>query len=292
VSNSTVTDDELAAWKGQFGQEVAREQARKAHKKQSQIKQVKSFVWDDRTINRILSKKDRSSVKLTLEIAKHRTQLQAAIGSLNSTTLTDDQREAVQENINRINREIAQLESDYRAAQAAFAEANAHQFGIVAINHRNRTQQRLQDVQEARDRLKSSKNSAKAGELNPFKRRECKPVVMWDVGKRSPKKEPKSDPSVNEIGGKEMIDTPLVETKPLLTDFMSLEQLMDSVDRAIAQPNGRLTGVRENMVSRYSKHVSPVWEHQLVGHTQVGEIMDFAEWKRRVAEDEDVDMQE
>jgi len=286
VSNSPITEEELIAWTLQLGEEVAREQARKLHKKQAQVEQVQTFVWDDRTINRILSRKNRSSVKLTLEFAKLRTQLQAELGALNSTTLSDEQRSLVQENIARINKEIAQLEGDYRSTQNAFAEANAHQFGIVAINHRNRTEQRLQDVEEARKRLKSSKEPSKASELNPFKRRECKPVVMWDVGKRSPKKEPKPDPTID-MSGSGLIDTPLAQTRTLLTDLVPLTQLMEAVDKATTQPGSKLRAVRRNMAKQYSEEPARIWSEL----PTIGEVMDFAEWKRRVQE-EDVDMQE
>jgi hypothetical protein len=285
VSNSAISDEDISAWMSQYSEELAREQVKRVPRKVAQLKHLKSFVWDDRTINRILSQKDRSSVKLTLEIAKLRTQLQAELGALNNSSLSDEQRQAAQENINRINREIAQLESDYRAAQRAFSEANAHQFGIVAINHRNRTEQRLQDVEEARKRLKSSKGTS--GELNPFKRRECKPVVMWDVGKRSPKKEPSANPQSEKMDSQMLTDDE--NKRKTILDVMSIEQLMENVDKALSQPGARLNAVRRKMARLYSKTPSAIWENQLLG--QVGEVMEFAEWKRRVAE-EDVEMQE
>ena len=289
VSNSAITEFELEAWREQVGEDAARELSRKVHKKLSQIRHVKEFVWDDGTINRILSQKNRSSVKLTLEIAKLRTQLQAELGALNSTNLSEEQRDAIQSNINRINAEISSLETQYRSTQQSFAEAHAHQFGIVAINHRNRTEQRKQDVEEARKRLKSDKIASKnPGELNPFKRRECKPVVMWDVGKRSPKKEPKADPLLLERG--RSIDTPINSQKQTLSDIVSVDKIMANVAEAVSQPGARLAAVRRNMASNYSDNVSPVWAKQLKGITP-GEIMDFAEWKRRVAE-ENVDMEE
>ena len=288
ISNSAIISEELDAWVAQFGDEFASEQCKKVHRKQVQIKQVKAFVWDDRTINRILSHKNRSTVKLTLEIAKLRTQLQSELGALNSTSLSDEQRLSVQENINRINKEISQVESDYRAAQRAFSEANSHQFGIVAINHRNRTEQRLQDVEEARNRLKSSKG--KTGELDPFKRRECKPVVMWDVGKRSPKKEPSADPTGLKPDQEMLSGLEPVEKRKTLVDLIGLEKLVDSIEQALAQPGTRLAAVRRKMARQYSETISPIWDNQLLATAQTGEIMDFPEWKRRVAED--VDMQE
>jgi hypothetical protein len=288
ISNSPITAEELTAWIAQYSDQTARDQARTALRKQAQVKQVKAFVWDDRTINRILAQRNRSTVKLTLEIAKLRTQLQAELGALNNSSLSDEQRNTVQENINKLNKDIAQLESDYRSAQRAFSEANAHQFGIVAINYRNRTEQRLQDVEEARKRLKSSKG--KTGELDPFKRRECKPVVMWDVGKRSPKKEPSANPTGHKLEEEMLTDGDSSSKRKTLTDFISIEKLMDNVEKAMSEPGARLSAVRRKISKSYSKSFSPIWDNQLIGG-QVGEIMEFAEWKRRVAE-EDVEMQE
>ena len=293
VSNSALTDTELSAWVELFGAEAAKEQVRKMSRKQSQVKQVKSFVWDDKTINRILSSKNRSSVKLTLEIAKLRTQLQADLGALNtaSSSMTEAQRVTVQENINRLNREIAELENAHRAAQRAFADANAHQFGIVAINHRNRTEQRIQDIEEARKRqktIKSATNTSAARELNPFKRRECKPVVMWDVGKRSPKKEPKADPQLLEVAAA-TTETPTgAQPRVSIADLISLDQLVADVTRATSDAGSRLAAVRRGQRAHYGKNISPVWARQLAGG-QGGEIMEFAEWKRRVAEDVDME---
>lgn len=285
VSNSWIQDSEVSAWVELFGTEAAKQQARKVGKKQSQIKQIKQFVWDDKTINRILSTKG-SSVKLTLEIAKLRTQLQAELGALNtsSSSLSDSQRDTIQANVNRINREITELENQSRFSQRAFADANAHQFGIVAINHRNKTEQRMQDVEEARKRLRTTKVSKAdvAKELNPFKRRECKPVVMWDVGKRSPKKEPSADPALADTAQPDLLTA--APHKVSIADLVSLDSLVSDVTHATSQPGNRLAGVRRSQRVQYGDTISKIWKRQLES-IQPGEIMDFTEWKRRVADD-------
>jgi hypothetical protein len=147
-------------------------------------------------------------------------------------------------------------------------------------------------VEEARKRLKSSKTEAQdAQQLNPFKRRECKPVVMWDVGKRSPKKDPHPDPNLS-LHAKDAaaLDTRMGSQQPkLLTEIVPLEDLVSKVSEATSRSDARLAAVRRNMALYYSDAQAEVWEGQLVG-IQPGEIMEFAEWKRRVAED--VDMQD
>ena len=287
VSSKEISSDELNMWLAHFGHEVALESARKIGMKQSQVKIVHEFIWDDSTINRILSKRNRSSVKLTLEIAKLRTALQAELGALNSASanMTQEQREAIQENINRLNREMTEHELEYRSVQRAFEEANAHQFGIVAINHRNRTEQRVQDIEEARKKLKNktSKHEEKK-ELNPFKRRECKPVVMWDVGKKSPQKESAKEPLLH------VPDQPLSEASEganpiMISDVLELDKLVANVTKAVATGQPRLASVQRSLRSAYGLETAAVWEEQLLG-SSVGEIMDFADWKRRVAEEQ------
>lgn len=284
VSNTELTDMELSNWIGSFGADAAKNMARKAAKKQAQVRQVKDFVWDDRTINRILSKKKSSSVKLTLEVAKLRTALQAELATFNNGSATEEQRTTANINVSRIKKEIAEREAQFRAAQQAFSEANAHQFGIVAINHRNRTEQRLQDVEEARKRQRCKKVETSSG-LNPFKRRECKPVVMWDVGRRSPKKTAQEDPSLLDLVDEPMGRVPEAERKQIIiSDLISIEKLVSDASAALSRPGSRLETVRRGMRSQYSPHTAPIWRDQLVGAEQ-GEIMDFTEWKRRVAED-------
>ena len=283
VSNTELTDLELANWIGSFGADAGKNMARKAVRKQAQVRQVKEFVWDDRTINRILSKKKSSSVKLTLEVAKLRTALQAELATFNNGSATEEQRTAANDNVLRIKKEIADREAQFRAAQQAFSEANAHQFGIVAINHRNRTEQRLQDVEEAKKRLRSKKVESSSG-LNPFKRRECKPVVMWDVGRRSPKKTAQQDPV-----GLDLVDEPMRlpeadRKQVIISDLISIEKLVSDASAAVSRSGSRLETVRRGMRSHYSPHTAPLWRDQLIGGEQ-GEIMDFNEWKRRVAED-------
>ena len=286
VSNTELTETELSNWISWFGLEASKQLARKVGRKQSQVRQLKEFVWDDRTINRMLSKKKSSSVKLTLEVAKLRTALQAELGVLNSASSSESQRASASESISRINKEIAELEGEFRANQQAFADANTHQFGIVAINHRNRTEQRMQDIEEARKRQRSAHSSPheKSSELNPFKRRECKPTVMWDVGKRSPKKtHSQESPVMNDIQDAPL-EYPVLDKKPVISDLISVEKLVSAATAALAKPGSRLNTARRSMRAEYSKEISPVWGEQLSG-IQPGEIMEFKEWKRRVAED-------
>jgi RNA polymerase-associated protein RTF1 len=287
VSNKEITEDELSKWLSETSPHTVRDLSHKVGKKQSQLRIVKEFVWDDGTINRILSKKNKSSVKITLEIAKLRTSLQAELSALNNSSaiMTEEQRSHIQDNINRISKEIHDLESEYRSTQRAFEEANAHQFGIVAINHRNRTEQRLQDVEEARKRFKNKgEKHAEGGnkELNPFKRRECKPVVMWDVGKRSPKRESAPEPSilVDEVA----LEKSIAQPKSVLSDLLSFEKLVSNIATAVSVADCRLAAQQRSMVSGFPATVSPVWESQVT--SSGGEIMDFNEWKQRVAEDD------
>ena len=286
VSNKEITEEELARWLNSVGQDIPRDLSHKVGKKQNQLRTVKEFVWDDGTINRILSKKNKSSVKLTLEIAKLRTSLQAELSAFNnsSANMTEEQRIGIQDNINRINREIQDLESEYRLAQRAFEEANAHQFGIVAINHRNRTEQRLQDVEEARKRFKNKGGKQHEGEkmeLNPFKRRECKPVVMWDVGKRSPKKESAPEPIARLEDA--TLESSVTEPKPVLSDLISFDKLLSNITAAVSVADCRLSAIRKSIVSAYPVSVSPIWESQNTGS---GEIMNLNDWRQRVAEDD------
>jgi hypothetical protein len=114
---------------------------------------------------------------------------------------------------------------------------------------------------------------------------------MWDVGKRSPKKDPHPDPKLS-LHAKDAaaLDTPMGSQQPkLLTEIVPLEDLVSKVSEATSRSDARLAAVRRNMALYYSDAQAEVWEGQLVG-IQPGEIMEFAEWKRRVAED--VDMQD
>jgi len=302
VSNSEISDFEFARWIVQVGDDFAHALCPKiGGTKIGHIKTILNFVWDDSVINRMLEEKKRTnrsnSVKLTLEIAKLRTTLQAELGRLNNALGSEEQRKSIQENINRINSEIHGLEQAYKTAQRAFEEANAHQYGIVAINHRNRTQQRIQEMEEARKRHKKLLHpdiSNVAGgnkQLNPFKRRECKPVVMWDVGKRSPKKEPvvASTDTMTDID----IATPAATTRPNLrkkqTISTNIESFVREITAAISGPKGtsRLGAVQQSMASSYSKNEQlPIWKS--LRTSSGGEVMSFDEWKRRVAEDEAV----
>jgi hypothetical protein len=289
VSNSEITESELTVWTDRVGVSVARDLARISGKKIAQMKQVNEFVWDDSMINRMLEEKKQksvsrvNSVKLTLEIAKLRTALQAELGALAnpSLALSDEQRMAITANIARINSEISHLESEYRQAQRAFQEANAHQYGIVAINHRNRKEQRKQELDDARNRhLAAATTTAAQHEANsvpnPFKRRECKPVVMWDVGNKSPKKANVSDGG---SAGQNAVNTLLAVKK--LTDCLDMTKLAEIAIKAVNMPGGRLNAQRRAMQTRYSKTVSPAW-----AVNATGEVMDFDEWKRRVAMDD------
>jgi hypothetical protein len=292
VSNSEITDGELESWLSMVGEERAQSISRYITQKIGHIKTVVNFVWDDSVINRMLEEKKRTnranSVKLTLEIAKLRTTLQAELSRLNNP-LENDRRQ-IQENIEKLNSEIIALEKSYKVAQRAFEEANAHQYGIVAINHRNRTEQRIQEMEEARKRhhrrLQTSTRDSAEKELNPFKRRECKPVVMWDVGKRSPKKEPQSQPQPADVDMTTPAATKNGRTKIINTN---IESLVRDVSAAIGGASGtsRLASIQKSMMAEYTRDkLLPVWENQLVG-IKPGEIMSFSEWKRRVAEDEE-----
>ena len=300
VSNSEITSAELDAWTQTVGADHARNLATRVGQKSSNIKTVLDFVWDDSVINRMLEEKKRTnraaSVKLTLEIAKLRTSLQAELNALNnvSASASDDHRRRIQENITRINSEIASLENQYKIAQRAFEEANAHQYGIVAINHRNRTQQRIQEMDEARRRQATKKTVSHndRAELNPFKRRECKPVVMWDVGKRSPKKEPQIESPDKKIESMDL-NTPGPSTggKVTLHDLVDVEKLVQEISSAV---NGgtKLSAAENACARRYAKNpVASVWKAQVPSNHK-GEIMSFDEWKRRVAEEEDVNMEQ
>ena len=299
VSNSEITSTELDAWIDKVGAEHVRNLIVSVGRKTFNIKTVLEFVWDDSVINRVLEEKKRTnraaSVKLTLEIAKLRTSLQAELNALNnvSASANDDQRRRIQENITRINSEITNLENQYKIAQRAFEEANAHQYGIVAINHRNRTQQRIQEMDEARRRQATKKTVSQndRAELNPFKRRECKPVVMWDVGKRSPKKEPVIDSPEKQI--EEMdLNTPKNGGKLTLSDVVNVDQLVQDISEALSSGT-KLSGAQRAIARRYARNpVAAVWKAQIPNNHK-GEIMSFDEWKRRVAEEEeDVNMEQ
>ena len=287
ISNTELTDTELAVWETQYGPELALELARKVGRKTAQVKAVKDFVWDDSAINRSLASRKTTSVKVTLEIAKLRTALQAELEAWNqsSSNMSEEQRAKIQDNINRINGEIAAMETQHRATQRAFQDDNAHQFGIVAINHRNRTEQRMQDIEEAKKRLKSKATKQEVGgkrELNPFKRRECNPVVMWDVGKKSPKREAAVDPTAVPMA---VDEAPVTEHKVSISDVVNIEKLIADVAAAVSAPGGgRLAAVQRSMRSQYTDGISAVWATTASGGSG-GETMDFAEWKRRVAQE-------
>jgi hypothetical protein len=301
VSNSEIGLGELDAFIEKVGADEAAKLGRSVGQKLSNIKTVTDFVWDDSVINRMLEEKKRTnraaSVKLTLEIAKLRTSLQAELSALNNVTASasDDQRRRIQENITRINSEISSLENQYKVAQRAFEDANAHQYGIVAINHRNRTQQRIQEMDEARRRQATKKivSLNDRAELNPFKRRECKPVVMWDVGKRSPKKEPKIESPEKQVEQMDL-NTPGGNNEGKFTslrDLVDIEKLVQDITGAVSSGT-RLSAAQNACARRYAKHpVSGIWKAQIPNNHK-GEIMSFDEWKRRVAEEEDVNMQQ
>jgi RNA polymerase-associated protein RTF1 len=297
VSNSEITSTELDSWIERVGLDQAGSVGRNVRQKISSIKTVLEFVWDDSVINRMLDEKRRTnraaSVKLTLEIAKLRTSLQAELSALNNVSANDDQRRNIQEKITRIKSEISSLENQYKIAQRAFEEANAHQYGIVAINHRNRTQQRLQEMDEARRREAMKKTSSarnERAELNPFKRRECKPVVMWDVGKRSPKMEPQIEDPLKFV---EVIDLELPSGAKTvsLSQLVDIERLVQDITSAI-NAGDRLSATQGSLARQYAKNpIASVWKAQ-IPNNHTGEIMTFEEWKRRVAEEDDVNMEQ
>ena len=290
VSNSALTDAEVEAWASYVDKESAEELCRKMGRKRHEIRSIREFVWDDSAVNRMVEEKKKSratSVKLTLEIAKLRTQLQSELNTMNTafSSMSDEDRQKIQDNIDRINSEIAHLEQSYRATQRVFENANAHQFGIVAINHRNRMQQRLQDVEEARKKIKLTRSPQKIArdELNPFKRRECKPVVMWDVGKRSPKKElAKPVDVVSELA--EPLPASKVN-KVLISDLIDLDLLANTLTQRLAAGSaGRLPALYRALRAQYSSEPAPIWAQQLTLGA-AGEVMTMEEWKRRVEED-------
>lgn len=290
VSNSELTEEELQQWHQSAGVDVTKNLARISSRKLSHIKQVMEFVWDDSMINKMLEEKRKlsdsrvNSVKLTLEIAKLRTSLQAELGALSnpSFALSDVQRDVITQNIARIKSEISELENQYRQAQRAFQEANAHQYGIVAINHRNKKEQRKQELDEARQRNQETRVETTDSSLNPFKRRECKPVMMWDVGNKSPRKE-KTPIADNTQAVESKLETEKITTpeKRKLSDFIDMNSLADMSVKALVAPDGRLHALQKCMRQAYAKSISPLWP---VAHTS-GEVMSFDEWKRRVDEE-------
>ena len=127
-------------------------------------------------------------------------------------------------------------------------------------------------------------------ELNPFKRRECKPVVMWDVGKRSPKKEPKQEDEKKVEMETMDLNTPDAKISRPLHEIVDVTKLVQDIATAVTS-GGRLAAAQRACSRVYAKNpISKIWNAQIPSNHQ-GEVMSFDEWKRRVAEEEgDVDM--
>ena len=168
---------------------------------------------------------------------------------------------------------ISKLEADVSFLREKLsrdrAKSNKRGEALSAVNQRNRADQVLLD--EAAAKLQAAAVSEEiSGSMNPFKRRECAPTVMWDVGKT--KIQGKSDftQSIkNEISIQKTIN---------LMEFFKNQSTQHNIDDLI---------VRAASDTRYQRAISSIvvnsnWPRNL---NKSGDVMTFKEWKSRVAND-------
>jgi len=260
VSSRAPSSEEAAVFASAVGPARETLLAAGAARKAAELRDARSFEWSEAAVSRVAS----APVNKSFELTKLRTDLQISKSS------GDGRAPAIE-------LQIRDLEISW---QQDLAKVHSRAGGLAAINLRNKDDQRILD--EVAGRRRSRADEPGEGR-NPFKRRECTPAVMWDTGKK-PVDKPKSPK-------KEMSPKPeqVKRAKYSAVEELTKHNLCDLIDVPALLARAGSTDTRYSVFMRGAavdepRELSGLWAaaRQRRG-AGIGEIMEFDEWKRRVA---------
>jgi hypothetical protein len=135
---------------------------------------------------------------------------------------------------------------------------------------------------------KSSIEGSEISALNPFRRRECAPTVMWDVGKKKeaktintpqPQRTERSETSPEKR--KEIFSVlKELETIDILASFPgNINETLDELERHTNSEVCRLTEHIRCIQGAYPRDLGFLWTQNIPG-----EVMTLSEWRSRIAQ--------
>ena len=232
-----------------------------APRKAAELRAAREFQWTDAAVTRATA--SAPVINKSLELTKLRTELQIAQNS-------GDPRAA------EIAQRIKELAKSWQDDLSKGQQRSVH---VSAINERNKMDQRVLDEAAARRATRPDEPHVADAVLNPFKRRECTPAVMWDTGAKTMQVstvavEKKKEPS------------PEVKPKFSAVEEIKTNNLAKLIDIRATLKRAEAADTRFDMFMRGTavdqpRDLSHLWNE--ARGSKVGEIMSFKEWKRRVA---------
>eukprot|EP00397_Hematodinium_sp_SG-2012_P025027 GEMP01026115.1.p1 GENE.GEMP01026115.1~~GEMP01026115.1.p1 ORF type:complete len:787 (+),score=177.64 GEMP01026115.1:203-2362(+) len=181
LSNSPIKEEEFHCWYDWVTEEDLLPSAASIDTTKHRLHEARRFTFDTHIIDTLLARGKRTQVSQLYRQTKSsveslRFQLQS--GGIHSRDIP-----ATTAQLRRAEREYEDATEKYMQKKDTFERENARMYGISSVNNRNILKQQRLDravALAAENDLTRDKSTMK---LNPFSRRECQPVVMWDIGK-------------------------------------------------------------------------------------------------------------
>jgi len=186
VSNSLIEEDEFENWLDWVKEEDSIPSPATLSYARQRLEESRSFNFDQVLIERLLERNEDKVKKMQVShFAREAKNRQEALrAQLQGGLVSSREIPIISQQLKQATKDLADAREVVAERKESFEKNNTKLFGVCAVNNRNLARQIELDravALKAKDIL-VEKSRGREIEMNAFSRRDCKPVIMWDVG--------------------------------------------------------------------------------------------------------------
>lgn len=192
ISNQDITKDEFFQWVKlveYHGMDIKQYRPSWTDKAQD-VKEAKLFKFSETVVADMLRAKKQSGVEIEFNAQKEsrmRGEIQAAVSQMTLCGLKDSQASELQSRERQARTTLAMLNQKAGALQSEWFQMRPNMYSIREINGKNKARQVARDkhaleyTYSLQEQEEIDKKAGKVVVANPFERRPCRPVMLWDT---------------------------------------------------------------------------------------------------------------